>query len=141
MKPADPHRTARLFHRWHSADSGPARADAAHRLAVLHREQGDATKAERFAREAVRFEERGDRPAILGNHLMFLASLVPQQADASETLALLRRALTCYEAAHGPDHREVAYVLSVLARHYTARGLEEEARGYRARHQRTLDQR
>jgi len=136
-----PDREAQLLERWRSATGDSAKADAAHRLAAHYSRQGDTGESERFAREAIRAEERCARPALLGNHLMFLADLVRQHGATAEPFELVTRALSCYEAAHGPDHREVAYVLGVLAGHCDVLGLDDAAAEHRARQQRILSDR
>lgn len=91
------------------------RAAVAHRLAAVLRSAGDRTGAERLAREALAAAER-IRPdgAIVGNHLMFLATLLAEDGREAEALRFAGHALPIYAASLGPAHGEVGHVRSVV---------------------------
>lgn len=118
-----------------------ARADLAHSIASFLRfKLNRPDEAEPFARHAVHFEEKCGRPTLLGNHLMFLSSLLSEQDRAEEALACAERALPCYQVSHGEMHTEVAYIHSVLASLYAQRGRGDEASAHHARCEAIMEQ-
>ncbi len=60
--------------------------------------------------------EEIEEPVLLGNHLMFLATLLVGVERDDEALEFVERALPLYEKVLGSDHVEVAFVLSVAVR-------------------------
>jgi len=99
-----------------TSDDALVRANALHKLAIVHRRRAQYEAAERCARRAVDLLEQIEEPGLLGNQLMFLATLLVGDARDGEALEVVERALPLYEQVLGPDHLEVAFVLSVAVR-------------------------
>ena len=116
-----------------TSNDGMLRAKALHKLAVVHRRRAQYDAAERCARRAVALLEQADSPALLGNHLMFLATLLVGEERDGEALEVVERALPLYEEELGPDHLEVAFVLSVAVRLCRSCNRSASARYYERR--------
>jgi|SRR5438128_71804 len=101
------------------------RADVEHRLAALLQELGRA-ECEDHARKAVELE---DRPALLGNHLMFLAQHLWRAGRFVEALPLVERALPLYERCLGPLHSETRYMFSCAE--FVSRMLGDDVRAFK----------
>ncbi len=91
------------------------RADTSHRLASYYRDIGELERAAHFGRAAVDAERRVGRRALLGNHLMFLATLLRDMGDLRGAIVCAEEGVLCYADTHGRDHSETLYMLSVLA--------------------------
>lgn len=98
-----------------AASNDIERADIAHSLASFYRDIGAPDTAEIHARAAIEAEKRLDRPALLGNHFMFLAMLLKDTGRLEQAISHVEEALPCYLAAYGPEHQETRYIASVLA--------------------------
>ena len=99
-----------------SSEDAVMRAKTLHKLAVVHRRRAQYSEAEKCARRSVAILEEQDQDALLGNHLMFLATLLVAESRDREALDFVERALPVYEQVLGADHIEVAFVLSVAVR-------------------------
>ncbi|MBT8491939.1 MAG: tetratricopeptide repeat protein [Deltaproteobacteria bacterium] len=116
-----------------SSEDAVMRAKTLHKLAVVHRRRARYAEAEKCARRAVKILEEQDQAALLGNHLMFLATLLVAESRDKEALDFVERALPLYEQVLGPDHIEVAFVLSVAVRLCRACNRQASARYYERR--------
>lgn len=116
-----------------SSDDALLKAKALHKLAIVHRRRADYAEAEACARRAIAILEQQSHPALLGNHLMFLATLLVGENRDGEALAYVEEALPLYEKVYGSDHLEVAFVLSVAVRLCRSAGRMASARYYERR--------
>jgi hypothetical protein len=91
------------------------RSDVHHRVAAFLRDTGRMEEAEAFARQAIAWEERAGRAAILANHRMFLSDLLARRGELREALEQAERALEKQTESLGPEHRETKYYASVVA--------------------------
>ena len=106
--------------------SGRAAADAAHSESVAAQRTGNLEEAERLARLAVELERGCERPARLGNHLMFLSRVLRERSDrfagrgdnrraielALEMLSSAKEGSELYAVSHGREHSEALYMAS-----------------------------
>ena len=61
-------------------------SDVLHRLAGTFLSLGDDRRCEAAARAAIKAEKQCERPAMLGNHLMFLANFLHERGRKAEAL-------------------------------------------------------
>lgn len=113
-----------------TGDSCEARAEVAHRLASAYAKRREPVETESWARRAIEEEQQCHRPALLANHLMFLAQVLERAGKIPEAAAFAERGVQLYRQTYGPAHREVAYVLSVAANLCRRCGRQPEADAY-----------
>jgi hypothetical protein len=90
-------------------------ADLHHSLAALFQELGDPARCESLALTALALEAALDRPAILGNHHLFLAMFLTRQGRLDEAAHHARAGLPHYERALGSRDPELARVRADIA--------------------------
>ena len=104
----------------HAPVSTPEQAsDVYHRMSAGFRDFDDPERAIESARRFVDNERLARRPALMRNHLMYLA-LQAQHGAWEEALANVREARTLFATALGPQHGETQEVERTL-RDYTDR--------------------
>jgi predicted ATPase len=81
------------------AASAAVRVQALYMLAELMREQGQYTRAEQLARDALDLAERAGDQRGMGNALRVLGELAQGRADRAEVARLVERGLACCRAA------------------------------------------
>jgi hypothetical protein len=99
----------------HASSNDVERAEISHSLASFYRDIGILEASEVYARAAVEAERRLDRPALLGNHLMFLSMLLRDIDKVDEAIACAKEALPVFIAVYGQDHGETRHVARLLA--------------------------
>ncbi len=107
--------TGDVVRKYELSTSDAARADIAHSLASYYRDVGLVTRCETFAGRAIEAERIAGRDARLGNHLMFLASVLREQGRYQEALPVAVEGLEYYARSHGKEHGETRYMESVVA--------------------------
>jgi hypothetical protein len=93
--------------------------------ADLLQRQGLLGEAIAVARAGVALRRRTlppERPLLLGNDLMFLATVLEERGDLADAEAAAREGVSSYEAVFGPEYAEVGRMRAILARIVSRRG-------------------
>ena len=87
----------------------------ANMIADTYRGWSKHDDASRYAHHAIEHEKRAPNSPLLGNHYLFLVTVMQKRGDDPTTiLPIAEEGLRHYQARYGKDHSEVRYIRAMV---------------------------